>query len=421
MTLGNWLALAPTSGTLLGSTETVRLQVTANPSGLAAGVYLGALTVSFGTGLVQDVAIALVVTAGTSAVAPSERWGVAAAAADCTPRQMVMVETQLVQNFRSNVGWPTTLLARLVNDCGQAVTDATVLATFSSGDASVVLSNLRNGQYSGTWVPTTPSTNVTVTLNGIHTTLGTVTVRLSGSLAGTETPIVFRNGAVNAASFRPFAPLPVGAIFSVFGRNLERASSVAPQVPLPRRLGEVSVKLGDVDLPLFFAGPGQINAQVPYELPTGTTVSLVVKRGDIFTTPEVVTIVPAQPAIFTTNQSGSGQGVIVDPQFRLVDGSNAAAAGDVVLLFATGLGATNPPVASGTAPPADTLARVVLPVTVTVGGREAAVEFAGLAPNFVGLYQVNVRVPQGVAPSGSTPVVMTQGGIASNTVTLALR
>ncbi|MBI4463684.1 MAG: hypothetical protein HY647_03170, partial [Acidobacteria bacterium] len=63
---GNWLSLSPNTGTLLGSTESVALQVTASPAGLAAGVYVGVLTVSFGTGLVQDVAIALVVSPAAS-------------------------------------------------------------------------------------------------------------------------------------------------------------------------------------------------------------------------------------------------------------------------------------------------------------------------------------------------------------------
>ncbi len=422
---GNWLSLSPTSGTLLGSTESVRLQVTANPAGLAAGVYVGALTVSFGTGLVQDVAIALVVapaTATVSSLGPTLNFELGTLnSSACTPARLVMVETQLVQNFRSNVGWPTALLVQVVDDCAQRVTDATVLASFSNGDPALLLNNLRNGSYSGTWVPTTPATQVTVTLNGLHPALGSATVRLSGALATAETPILFRNGAVSGASFKAFAPLAPGAIFSVFGRNLERAPVGATQVPLPRKLGEISVKLGEVDVPLIFVGPGQVNAQVPFELPTGTTASLVVKKGELFTTPEVVTIVPAQPAIFSVNQAGSGQGAVLDGQFRLVEASNPVAGGEVVQIYATGLGMTNPAVATGAAAPESPPARVVVPVTVTIGGREAAVEFAGLAPGFVGLYQVNARVPAGVAASPAVPLVLTQSGIASNTVTIAIR
>jgi uncharacterized protein (TIGR03437 family) len=60
-------------------------------------------------------------------------------------------------------------------------------------------------------------------------------------------------------------------------------------------------------------------------------------------------------------------------------------------------------------------------VTVTIGGQTATVQFAGLSPGFVGLYQVNVQIPTGLAPGNSVPLVITQAGIASNTVTLALK
>lgn len=422
---GNWLSLSPTSGTLLGSTESVALQLTANPRGLAAGVYVGVLTVSFGTGLVQDVAIALVVSSVLSSAGIktpfSELSEGEAAAEGCAPSRMVMVETRLVQNFQSSVGWPIPLLVQMVNDCAEPVPDATVLASFSNGDPSLLLNNLRNGLYSGTWSPTTLNAQVTVTLSALHPTLGSATVRLSGALAGAQTPILFRNGAVNGASFRPFAPLGAGSIFSIFGRNLERVPQGASALPLPVKLGDISVKLGELDVPLIFVGPEQINAQVPYELPTGTTASLVVRRGELFTTPEVVTIVAAQPAIFSRDGTGTGQGAILDVQNRPVDALNPAAIGEVVQIFATGLGITDPKVASGAPAPASPLARVVTPATVTIGGREAVVEFAGLVPGFAGLYQVNARVPPGVAASSAVPVVITQNSIASNTVILAVR
>jgi len=186
-------------------------------------------------------------------------------------------------------------------------------------------------------------------------------------------------------------------------------------------LGEVSVKLGNVDVPLLFAGPGQINAQVPFEVPTGTTASLVVRKGDQFTTPEVVTVVAAQPAIFSTDSTGAGQGAILDARFRLVDASNPVGSGEVVQIFATGLGPTDPVVPSGAPAPDSPLARVTVPVSVTIGGQPATVEFAGLAPRFVGLYQANVRIPGGLAPSSAVPVVLTQNNIPSNAVTLAVR
>jgi uncharacterized protein (TIGR03437 family) len=108
---------------------------------------------------------------------------------------------------------------------------------------------------------------------------------------------------------------------------------------------------------------------------------------------------------------------------RLVDSANPAKAGDVVVVYCTGLGATNPAVRSGEAaptPPA-ALAKVTTPVSVTVGGQPAVVQYAGLTPGYAGLYQVNVQVPSGITPGSSVPLVLSQDGVPSNTVTLAVR
>jgi uncharacterized protein (TIGR03437 family) len=183
----------------------------------------------------------------------------------------------------------------------------------------------------------------------------------------------------------------------------------------------VRVTLGGVPVPLLYADGGQINGQIPFELTPGTTVSLVVSVRGVAAPPDEVTVAPAQPGIFTLDQSGTGQGAILNTSFELVDAARPAAAGEIVQVFCTGLGTAAPAVASGAAAPSDPLARVTNPVTATVGGINAPVQFAGLAPGFVGLYQVNVQVPAGVAPGPAVPLVLSQGGVSSNTVTLALR
>ena len=91
-----------------------------------------------------------------------------------------------------------------------------------------------------------------------------------------------------------------------------------------------------------------------------------------------------------------------------------------MLLFATGLGAVNNPPDVGRPAQASPLSTTTTSPSVTIGGRAAAVSFSGLAPGFVGLYQVNVTLPDGVA-AGDQPVVLTIGGISSNTVTLSIR
>jgi uncharacterized protein (TIGR03437 family) len=183
----------------------------------------------------------------------------------------------------------------------------------------------------------------------------------------------------------------------------------------------VSVTVGGLKVPLFYANSGQVNAQVPFELPANANPQLLVATPFSLAVPQTITLAANRPGIFTVNSSGSGQGAITNPQGQTVNAAAPAAPGSVVIAYCSGLGATNPAVASGVASPAASPAVVTTTVTATVGGLPAAVQFAGLAPGFVGLYQVNLQIPAGVSAGGAVPVVLMQGGAASNTVTIAVQ
>jgi len=145
-----------------------------------------------------------------------------------------------------------------------------------------------------------------------------------------------------------------------------------------------------------------------------------VRKGTSYSVPEPVTVAQAQPAVFTRNQSGQRQGLIVKGT-AIADASNPVQAGDVVVAYGTGLGDVSPAVASGLAAPVSPLSRTVVPVEGRVGGQVAPVLFAGLVPGFVGLYQVNVQIPSGVAAGSSVPFVLVQGDTPSNSVTIAVK
>jgi uncharacterized protein (TIGR03437 family) len=135
-----------------------------------------------------------------------------------------------------------------------------------------------------------------------------------------------------------------------------------------------------------------------------------------------VTVAAAAPAIFTTNAQGTGQGAIQDSSFNLVDANNPATPGTTtILIYCTGLGAVsaNQP-ATGAAASTTALAPTVTMPTVTIGGVTATPSFSGLAPGYVGLYQVNVPVPATVAAGSAVPVVISMDGATSNTVTIAV-
>jgi uncharacterized protein (TIGR03437 family) len=142
-------------------------------------------------------------------------------------------------------------------------------------------------------------------------------------------------------------------------------------------------------------------------------------------------LAPAAPSIFSTNQQGTGQGVI------LISASGEVAAptgsiqgrphrpvrkGEFLTIYCLGMGDVDNRPATGTlSPSAEPLARVKTLPTVTLGGVAAHVDFAGLAPGFVGLYQINVQAPD-TAPTGDTvPLIINSGGAASNTVTIAVQ
>ncbi len=210
-------------------------------------------------------------------------------------------------------------------------------------------------------------------------------------------PTFESDGVVNAASFAKGTTAP-GAILSLFGVGLGSHWQQASTVPLPRAMGNnTRVNIGGVDVPLFYVSPSQINFQVPFEASGATT--LRVTRGDDGKTQSIPLLVgEAQPGVFATSPSGTR--------------------GQVVVLYATGLGRVNPAVNTGEAAPG--AAPTANKVTVNIGGRDVEPEYAGLAPGFVGLYQVNVRIPTD-SPTGDLTVKLKVAGIESNAAPVSIK
>jgi uncharacterized protein (TIGR03437 family) len=244
---------------------------------------------------------------------------------------------------------------------------------------------------------------------------------LSGTLsflvASGTTPAINAGGVVDSARYA--TSIVGGSIAAVFGTNLAPAHVHNNVLPLPTELGGVTVLVDGVPAPLFDVTSTQITFQVPWRLlaKTQATVAVVVNG---FTS-NAVTVMPAPfaPAIFTTNSQGTGQGaVLFNGSAVLVDSSNPARAGNLINIYATGLGGTIASVADGTAGSGSVMAANI--PTATIGGIGAKVGFAGIA-GFVGLYQINVTIPEGVPSGSAVPLVLTIGSVASNTVTIAIQ
>jgi len=218
------------------------------------------------------------------------------------------------------------------------------------------------------------------------------------------------------------------SIASLYGVNLAPGVVIAGPAPLPNTLAGTTVYNSAPNAyPLFFVSPGQINMQVPNNLVgTSTTLNVTVVQGTRSVTIPA-NLVQYAPGIFTINGQGTGQGsvvvantaTLVAPAGTTAD-SRPAKPGEFLSIYCTGLGVTSPTVGLGAAASLTTVSTTAATPVVTIGGVSAKVIFSGLAPGFVGLNQVNVQVPEGVAPGDAVPLTFSIGGVAANPVTIAV-
>jgi len=247
------------------------------------------------------------------------------------------------------------------------------------------------------------STTVTATYNGSSTTAPvTSSVTLNVRTAGTSsngTPAI--SGLTDAASFQQkYSP---GMIMSVFGASLSPASTAdsAGSVPLPVTMAGVAATVNGVAAPLYYVSPTQLNIQVPWQTAVGSAATLTVNNNGKITTRTLQTG-PASPGIFTD-------------QTTMIVPTGTAAHGQIATLYMTGVGPVTPAIATGSAPGLSTpLAALPAPqkTTVTVGGVQASIAFAGIPYYLVGVTQINFQIPSGV-PVGRQPVVVSVNGVAS--------
>lgn len=218
---------------------------------------------------------------------------------------------------------------------------------------------------------------------------------------------VFLNplGVVNAAGFAPPGnPISPGQFITLFGTGLAKSSQTAAP-PYPPTLNGVTVLVNNKQAPLYFVSSGQINALVPYAT-QGTTATIVVQNGSANSNTVTVPLAPTAPGVYSLDQSGSGPGAILHADFGLVNASRPAAPGETVLIYLTGMGAVNPPVADGRAGGSNPLNQSVSAARVLVGGQPATLLYNGLAPGFPGLYQINVTLPTLFSGGGNLPLAI---------------
>jgi uncharacterized protein (TIGR03437 family) len=240
-------------------------------------------------------------------------------------------------------------------------------------------------------------------------------------------PTVLEGGIVNAASFALHpAPLAPGTIAVIFGGHLNDgtvvvSSSFGTDGRLLTTLGGASVKMNGIPAPLFYSIHGtvldQLAVQVPFELAGQTSATAEVTVGGLTSIARTFVLDNASPGIFTLNQQGTGAGALTHLNGALVSEQDPARPAEILVLYATGLGVTSPPLDTGRPSAGNATATQA---TVTIDGTQAEVLFSGTTPGLVGLNQVNVRVPAGTRAGSNIPVLLYVAGKQSNEVTIAV-
>jgi uncharacterized protein len=209
---------------------------------------------------------------------------------------------------------------------------------------------------------------------------------------GSPPPAVAAGGVTNPdGRNEAFAP---GAIVQIAGDRLTSGSSLAAaETPLPARLAGTHVEVNGKPAALFSVTPGVVLAQLPVDLPAGADTSLTISSVNRASAPVLLHMDTAAPDIVAVDRAGG-----------------------VLVLYATGLGPTEPAMATGVASPARPLALTRVQPTLRIGNRTAILQFSGLAPGLVGLYQVNAEIPADVArdADGTAPVILESGGRQSD-------
>ncbi len=227
-------------------------------------------------------------------------------------------------------------------------------------------------------------------------------------------PQVSAGGVVNTANYQ--SAVAPGGLVSIFGSNLA-STSTAASTPLPTVLGGTCVTLNNTPMPLLASSPGQINAQLPPTLAAGR-YSLVVRSltGQAASNTATVTVSKYAPAVFVDSQGTA----LYHADGTRVDKDNPGTRDEKLTLYATGMGVTTGGrVTAGTPAPASPLA-VTGPVLLYFGNpliKQAAVivDWSGLLPGYIGVYQINCRIPGSHLNGDGLPITVKIGGVSSPT------
>ena len=354
-----------------------------------------------------------------------------------SPNQEFTVTVMLTQEGRSRYGFQLTALDDSGNPVGTLTSTDTRTRTLSGAAgtfaARLYIEHTLEGTNQGSWsflwrAPAAAAGRVTFYVagnaaDGSGTNTGDFIYTNSASIqpAATSTPVT----TVSAASFSGTVIAP-DSIAAGYGVGLATGTESATTVPLPTTLAGTTVRVNERAASLFFVSGTQVNFLVPAETaPGAATVTITSGSGAVST--GTLQIAAVGPGLFTANTNGQGVPAAVLLRVR-ADGSTAFEP----LLQRNAANTEFVPLPIDLGPETDQVFLILFgtgirfrsalaAVTVSVGGTNAEVGFAGPADGFIGLDQVNARLPRSLAGRGNVDVVLTADGRAANTVTVNVR
>lgn len=405
---GNWLAVSLNGQGSFNFFYPYLVTVTSQP-GQAEGTYNGTIATSGGTNAADNRTIGVTFNVTSQPIAqfaasPLLIYGVASGAKVTVPVAV------------TNAGQGTLSISGATATTSTGGGWLSAAATNNALTVTADPSGLQTGTYRGT---------LTLTGNAANAAANTLPVEFI--VSASSGPVINFGGVLDNTTYKPL--LAPGDIAALFGSQLAGAAPTsASSLPLSNNLAGVQVSINNLPAPVYYAANGQIDFIVPSAVQPGPATVSVTYNGQTGNTVST-TIAARAPRILKLNTANYGIIVNGDGSFPMpaTPGLNAhpARVGDVLVIYAIGLGATNPAVPDGAASPASPLAATDLP-TVTFGGGfastpvQAQVLFSGLSPGYVGLYQINVIVPQGTPIGSNIGLIFQIDGYTSNNVNIAI-
>jgi uncharacterized protein (TIGR03437 family) len=440
----NWLSLTLSGAGSNQSTLPYMINITPQPSNTAGNTYTGSIVTSGSAFAPDNKTIAVTMNVTTLPIAQASVTQVTEQLATGAP-----VGYAAVTLSNSGLG---TLTVSAVGTGSTTTSGSTQWLTPTTSGNTVLLAFDPTGLSPGTYTePVTIQSNAANSPTVIPVTFQVVAV---------GPPTIFYQGVVDDAVFgQDGLTVTPGDVVALFGQQLDTNVGVAGPPPLLTSLADATgVTVNGEAAPLYYASPGQINFQMPMDTPLGTARvqvgTEVFYSAPLSQGPETSNVVSVQvaaraPRLLLLYGTG-GYGAIVDasqgngyntlPMPSTVSEPNfitqPAATGDVLVIYAIGLGPTNPSVETGQPAPDGSAGHPLAQLTSTptvvfdvdkeglqvqISVPPASVSYAGLSPHYAGLYQVNVPIPQS-CPPGTVQVSLTfPDGTSSNAVNIQVQ